>query len=127
MEAYDIVIIDDDIKLTEILSTLLTLNGYSVKSINDSTLALSYIKKYMPKVVILDLMMPEIDGLKILKSIKDSPELSNVRVLIYSGKAFDVDKRLAISYGADLFLTKPTKAQDILNHIAELIHSVDAH
>lgn len=117
----DILIIDDDEKLTEILSTLLEYNGFKVHAINDSTIAFSTIKAFHPKIIILDLMMPEIDGLKILKSIKDDDDLKDIKVIVYSGKAFDVDKKLALQYGADVFLTKPAKAKILLEHVNHLM------
>jgi DNA-binding response OmpR family regulator len=117
----DILIIDDDDKLTEILSALLQYNGFQVHAINDSSIAFSTIKALHPKIIILDLMMPEIDGLKILKSIKDDPELGDIKIIVYSGKAFEVDKKLAMQYGADEFLTKPAKAKILLEKIHHLL------
>lgn len=117
----DILIIDDDEKLTEILSTLLEFKGFKVEKINDSTIAYSFIRSKMPKIIILDLMMPEVDGLRLLKTIKEDPEMKKIKVIVYSGKAFDVDKRLAMTYGADAFLNKPAKAKILLEKINSLM------
>lgn len=119
----DILIIDDDEKLTEILTTLLQWNGFSVEAVNDSTIALNRVRTLKPRIIILDLMMPETDGLRLLKAVKDDPELKDIQVIVYSGKAFDVDRKLAINYGAAEFLTKPAKAKELLEKIQRLYHA----
>jgi len=120
MNKYDILIIDDDIEQTKVLSMLLEYKGYKTNMVNDSTLAMPIIKKNLPRIIILDLMMPEIDGLRLLKLLKDNDETNKIPIIVYSGKAFDVDKKLALNYGADAFITKPAKAQLILQKIEEL-------
>lgn len=123
MPKYDVMIIDDDIEQTKVLSMLLEYKGYKTNMVNDSTLAIPLIKKNLPKIIILDLMMPEIDGLKILKILKDNKDTNKIPIIVYTGKAFDVDKKLALNYGADAFITKPAKAQILLQKIEELAHS----
>ncbi len=120
MKDYDILIIDDDKEQTKILSMLFEYKGYKTNSLSDSTLAVSMIEKDLPKVIILDLMMPEVDGLKILKILKTNQHTKNIRIIVYTGKAFDVDKKLAFNYGADAFITKPAKAQTLLQTVKEL-------
>jgi len=123
MPKYDVMIIDDDIEQTKVLAMLLEYKGYKTNMVNDSTLAIPLIKQNLPKIIILDLMMPEIDGLKILKLLKESNETNKIPIIVYSGKAFDVDKKLAMNYGADAFITKPAKAQILLQKIEELAHA----
>ena len=120
MAVYDVLIIDDDPEQSKILSMLLEYKGYKTHMINKSSMAIPIIEKDLPRVIILDLMMPEVDGLKILKLLKTNKETSGIRIIIYTGKAYDVDKKLAMNYGADAFITKPAKAEILLQKVDEL-------
>ena len=67
-------------------------------------------------------MMPQLDGLRLCKEIKSSPEMRNTRVIIYSGKMYESDRRKALELGADAFFIKPTRANMLITKIRELAY-----
>jgi CheY-like chemotaxis protein len=118
---FDIYIVDDNYDQANILKLLIEHYGYKVTFSTNSEDAFEGIIRSQPRLVILDLMMPEIDGLKLCRMLKENPMTSNIKIIIYSGKLYEADRRTAIRLGADIFLTKPTKSQVLLNSINSLI------
>jgi len=118
---YDVFVVDDNFDQASIMKLLIEQYGFRTKFTTRSKTAYQTITKYKPRLVILDLMMPEIDGLQLCKLIRENPRTAEVKILIYSGKLYDSDKRKARSVGADLFLTKPTKSQVLIDSIRQLL------
>lgn len=120
-DQFDVFVIDDNFEQASILKLLIEQFGYRVKFTTDSKSALQKIKKYQPRLVILDLMMPGVDGLRLCKMLKENPQTHDIKIIIYSGKLYDSDRRKAMMLGADLFLTKPTRAHVLLDSIKGLL------
>lgn len=120
-DQFDVFVIDDNFEQASILKLLIEQFGYRVKFTTDSKSALQKIKKYQPRLVILDLMMPGVDGLRLCKMLKENPQTHDIKIIIYSGKLYDSDRRKAMMLGADLFLTKPTRAHVLLESIKGLL------
>jgi CheY-like chemotaxis protein len=113
----DIVLIDDNDMHLETTSLLLEKNGFSVKCISDSTKAISFLTDVKPSLVILDIMMPGLDGFTLLKSIKENALLKDTPVVILSGKPFIPEQRKALALGAEMYLTKPIRGQLLIEKI----------
>jgi len=122
-EDYDIFVVDDNFDQANILKLLIEQSGFKANFTTESESAYRTILRDKPRLVILDLMMPEIDGLKLLKMIKENPDTQNVKIIIYSGKLYDSDRRKAFMLGADIFLTKPTRSQVLMDSIRSLLDS----
>jgi twitching motility two-component system response regulator PilG len=120
---YDIFVVDDNFDQANIMKLLIEQSGFSANFTTDSEAAYQTIIKDKPRLVILDLMMPELDGLKLLKMIKENPDTRSVKIIIYSGKLYDSDRRKAFTLGADIFLTKPTRSQVLMDSIRSLLDS----
>jgi DNA-binding response OmpR family regulator len=120
---YDIFVVDDNFDQANIIKLLIEQSGFTANLTTDSESAYRTIIKDKPRLVILDLMMPELDGLKLLKMIKENPDTENVKIIIYSGKLYDSDRRKAFMLGADIFLTKPTRSQVLMDSIRSLLDS----
>ncbi len=118
---YDIIVIDDNYEQANIIKLLVQEYGFKANFITDSHKAFEIIKKEKPRLIILDLMMPEVDGLRLCKMIKEDPETADTRIIIYSGKMYESDRRKALALGADLFLTKPTRSYILLDAIKNLL------
>lgn len=102
-----IIIIDGDPLILELQATLLTEAGHEILTSTESGKALELILANEPDYVITDIMMPEIDGLQILKQINDNEHLINTKVIIVSSKSFEFDRRQAMKMVAVGFITKP--------------------
>lgn len=118
---FDILVIDDNQEQATIIKLLIEEYGFNAQFITDSRQAFDKIKKDKPRLVILDLMMPEVDGLRLCKMIKENPETADTRIIVYSGKLYESDRRKALALGADLFLTKPSRAYILLDAIKNLL------
>lgn len=121
MEEFDIVIIDDDPMAGELTKDLLTDEGWKVLLVDDSMKAIDEIKKYKPKLVISDIMMPGINGMEICKRIKTNPETKAIKVIILSGKSYESEKQRALMLGADYFIGKPYDVANFSKTIKEII------
>jgi DNA-binding response OmpR family regulator len=117
----DILVIDDNFEQANILKLLIEQYGFNARFTTDSKTALEKIETFKPRLVILDLMMPEVDGLRLCKAIKSNPNIAKTKIIIYSGKLYDTDRRKALALGADMFLTKPTRSYILLDAIKNLL------
>ena len=112
-------IIDDDAAVAEIASAVLSKAGCSCTIANQTDDLLKQIKEAKPNVVIVDIMMPQIDGLELCRQIKNDTDLTNVKVIILSGKAYDFDKRRAREMGADGYVVKPIAPDTFVTTVLE--------
>ena len=113
-----ILVIDDDIAITELMGMLLKTHGFDVITTNSGAEGVKLARENMPNVVVLDLMMPEVDGWQVSKSIR---AFSNVPILILSAIN---DPRMVASVldaGADDFLVKPVPSGVLVAHIRKMV------
>jgi DNA-binding response OmpR family regulator len=113
-----ILVIDDDIAITELMSMLLKTHGFDVITTNSGADGIKFARESNPNVVLLDLMMPEVDGWQVAKSIRS---FSNVPILILSAIN---DPRMVASVldaGADDFLVKPVPSGVLVAHIRKMV------
>jgi len=113
-----IMVIDDDTAVTDLLSVLLTTHGYEVQVSNNSPDGLAKVREGSFDLVILDLMMPEIDGWGVCKEIR---KFSSVPIIVLSALNDPSMVASALDAGADDYLTKPTPSRIILAHINGLL------
>ena len=114
-----LLVIDDDSAVTDLLSLLLKSNGFEVAATNNSTEGLSMIRENAPDVIILDLMMPEMDGWQICKAVR---EFSQVPIIILSALNDPSMIASVLDAGADDYLTKPTPSRVLIAHINRLVN-----
>jgi two-component system KDP operon response regulator KdpE len=114
-----LLVIDDDSAVTDLLSLLLRSHGFEVGATNNSTEGLSMIRDDSPDVVILDLMMPDMDGWQICKAVR---EFSQVPIIILSALNDPSMIASVLDAGADDYLTKPTPSRVLIAHINRLIN-----
>ena len=121
-----ILIIDDTLANIEVLENLLMMKGYTnVKSLSDSTLALSTIKEYEPELILLDLMMPQVSGFDIMEELKKVPSaFPLMRILVLTADITPESKKKALSGGASDFLTKPFDLTEVDLRIRNLLYTV---
>lgn len=117
----EIIVVDDDPLVGQLSHDLLTDAGYDVELIRDSNLAMDAIARGKPKFVLLDILMPGIDGLTLLHRIKNDEALKDTRVGVVSGKSFSAEIERAKEYGAEMFVEKPYDVKTFSEQIRELI------
>ncbi len=116
-----ILIIDDQDNFCETLGSILSARGYQVKKALNGREALKKLAGFLPDLIILDMVMPEMNGLEVCIKIKKESSLKNIPVLMMSG--FDSEDRKANSFiaGADDYITKPFSPEQLLGRISELL------
>ena len=113
-----ILVIDDDTGVTDLLSLLLKSQGFEVAATNNSNDGLNFIRENQPDLVVLDLMMPEMDGWEVCKSVR---AFSKVPIIILSALNDPSMIASVLDAGADDYLTKPTPSRVLVAHINRLI------
>ncbi|OGR75563.1 MAG: hypothetical protein A2X32_13685 [Elusimicrobia bacterium GWC2_64_44] len=117
----DIIIVDDDPMVGELSRDLLTDAGYTVGLVQDSLEAIPTIKAQMPRLIVTDIMMPGITGMDICKAIKSDPSLRHMKIIVVSGKSYEVEKQRAFQLGADFFLQKPYNVETFSNTVKSIL------
>ena len=112
-----LLVIDDDSAVTDLLSLLLRSHGFEVGATNNSTEGLSMIRDNSPDVVILDLMMPDMDGYEAMRIIRKTPGLKNARIVAVTAQAMRGDKEKCIEAGASYYIAKPINVDELLNYL----------
>lgn len=116
-----VLVVDDDSLTRKVWRALLEGEGYTVTEARDGELALKLAKERRPDLIVLDLLMPGMDGLDCLRGLKDDPMLESVPVLVVTAKP-EVEERLhALASGADDYLTKPVEDPAFLDAIWRLL------
>ena len=107
---YRILIADDEAEIRDLLRLYLEKDGYEVLEAADGLETMERVKKEEPDLLLLDIMMPGLDGYRVLRNVREN---SNIPVIMLSAKGTNTDKILGLDLGADDYLTKPF-------HISEL-------
>jgi len=113
-----ILVIDDDLAITELMSMLLKTHGFDVISTNSGAEGVKLVEEKNPNVVLLDLMMPDLDGWQVSKSIR---AFSNVPILILSAINDPAMVASVLDTGADDFLVKPVPSSVLVAHIRKMV------
>ena len=109
-----IFIVDDEQEITEIVETFLTEHGFQVLSENNPSLAVAKAKTYKPDVILLDIMMPGMDGYTICQVLKEDPEFYSIPVIFLTGKDKSDDMGRSFKSGGDMFIKKPFSCERLL-------------
>jgi DNA-binding response OmpR family regulator len=107
MSQKTVLIIEDEVDAADMFAEMMRVSGYRVLKTSSSTPALTMMSTEKPDVVILDIMMPEISGLDILRQMRKNPELASIPVVVVSAKGMPADIKLGMEAGAFIYLTKP--------------------
>lgn len=109
-----IFIVDDEPEITEIVETFLTEHGFQVLTENVPAHAIEKAKNYKPDVILLDIMMPGIDGYAICQTLKEDPNFYNIPVIFLTGKDKSDDMGRSFKSGGDMFIKKPFSCERLL-------------
>jgi len=121
--SHKILIIDDDPMIIKLLESILKMSEYQIRSISDSTCAMDEIISFMPDIILLDLMMPVINGFDITRQVKEDETLKKIKIIIISAKQFEFDQNRTIELGADYYITKPFSS-DTISSLSNTIDTV---
>ena len=121
-----IFIADDDPDILQFVSVNLELEGYQVASEMDGKAALASITKNPPDLAILDIMMPEMDGLAVLRRMRAHPASANIPVIVLTAKALPQDRIRGLEFGADDYISKPFELDELIVRVRTVLQRAKA-
>jgi two-component system, OmpR family, alkaline phosphatase synthesis response regulator PhoP len=116
-----ILLVDDEEDILEFLSYNLIKDGFEILTANNGAKGLALAIKHKPDLVILDVMMPEMDGVDVCQRIRELPELDETLVLFLSARAEDYSELAGFSAGADDYITKPIKPKLLISRVNAIL------
>jgi len=115
-----VLIVDDDPEIIEILNYNLVNSGFITKSASNGLEAIKKAKKFVPDIILLDVMMPQMDGIEACIEIREIEKLSNTRIIFLSARGEDFTQIAAFDAGADDYISKPVKPKILLKKISSI-------
>ena len=112
-----ILIIEDDPAVLDNLEDILTLENYQVFTANNGRRGVDAALKHLPDLVLCDVMMPEMDGYEVIKTLRSRPETRNIAFVFLTAKAERLDQREGMELGADDYLSKPFRPKEVVRAI----------
>lgn len=119
-----ILIIDDEPEITEIVDVFLSNAGYKVIAKNTSVDGIKAAQKLIPDVILLDIMMPGMDGYEVCNALKNDPKTADIPVIFLTGKDSRDDSGRSFQVGGDLFVKKPFSCERLLDIVKIVLVSV---
>jgi len=117
-----VLIVDDESYIVKSLSFVMKNAGFETCSAGDGEEALQKLDEMVPDLVILDVMMPKLDGFEVCKAIRGNPAWSSIKIIMLTAKGRDSEREKGLALGADDYLTKPFSTRDILKRVQEMMN-----
>lgn len=116
-----ILFIEDEIDLARLVGFRLEEEGYEVSVAYDGQEGLAKAQEGHPDLILLDLMLPKMNGYKICALLKSDPAYSKIPIIIFTARAQQADRNMSKKVGADAYITKPFEADELINAIEKLL------
>ena len=118
-----VVVVEDELDTAEMFAEMVRLMGFQVIKSYGGVRAIDVISEQKPAVVVLDIMMPDLSGIEVLRYMHRDPRLSHIPVIIVSAKGLPSDIKGALEAGASIYLTKPVAFMDLRQAIEKAVKS----
>ena len=119
--AEKILVVDDDLDTLRLVGLMLERQGYQIVAASNGEQALALAKKEHPDLVLLDLMMPDIDGVEVARRLRADPETQDLLIIMFTAKGETEDKIEGFDAGADDYLTKPAQPRELIAHVKAVL------
>lgn len=120
-----ILIVDDEPNIVISLEFLMMREGHEVHVARDGEAGLVAVRNHRPDLVVLDVMMPKLDGFAVLESIRADPDLARTRVLMLTAKGREAEREKGLTLGADAYMPKPFSTRELVDRVKELLAATD--
>lgn len=114
-------IVEDDNNISEIESFALKNSGYITEVFETGKIFFKHLQNKKPDIVLLDIMLPDMDGLEILKKMKNSPDYKKIPVIMVTAKTTEIDKVKGLDLGADDYISKPFGIMELISRVKALL------
>jgi len=119
--AEKILVVDDDLETLVLIGKMLQGHGYTILAANNGTQALAMARKEIPDLIVLDIMMPDMDGYQVTEELRKDPEIGETPIIMFTAKGQVDDKVAGYEAGADDYLTKPVHPIELVAHVRSLL------
>ena len=119
-----ILLIDDEPDITELIKFHLDNKGYEVKIASNGLEGISIATEFYPDLILLDVMMPEMDGVEVCQKLKENPKTKDILICFLSARSEDYSQIAGLEAGADDYVTKPIKPKVLLSRIKALLRRI---
>ena len=121
MTKKKILVVEDEESLLKLQSILLTIRGYTVEGAMDGQAALEAVETMNPDLILLDIMLPKIDGLEVCRQVKTNVATRHIPIIMLTAKKSKEDLVMGEQAGADMYITKPYKLSMVIENIQRLL------
>jgi two-component system phosphate regulon response regulator PhoB len=122
----NILVVDDEPDLLELIDTNFTAAGFNVVTAARGREALRKARELRPQLILLDVMLPELDGLEICKLLRHDPITRSIPIVMLTAKAAEIDRVLGLELGADDYVTKPFSIRELILRVKKLLNRQSA-
>lgn len=119
--ANKVLIIDDDVDTLKLVGLMLERQGYEISVASNGTLGLAKAAEDKPELILLDVMMPDLDGYEVTKRLRSNPALAHIPIIMFTAKTMVDDKVAGFEAGVDDYLTKPTHPAELTAHVKAVL------
>lgn len=116
-----ILIVDDEKNIAISVDYLLRREGYAVSVAHDGEEGLGLIRSKRPDLVLLDIMMPKLNGFQVCEAVRQDPALAGIRIIMLTAKGRDAEKEKGLALGADAYITKPFSTRELVSQVKALL------
>jgi DNA-binding response OmpR family regulator len=116
-----VLIVDDDLETLRLVGLMLQRQGFEIVAASNGTQALGMARTEKPVVIILDIMMPDLDGYEVTRQLRKDPDTTNIPIILFTAKSQTEDKLVGYEAGADDYLTKPVHPAELITKIKKLV------
>jgi two-component system alkaline phosphatase synthesis response regulator PhoP len=116
-----ILIVDDEQDIVELISYNLEKEGFKTVKVYDGEAALGMVRSEKPDLMILDLLLPKMNGLDVCKAVRRNPEIANLPIIMLTAKGEEIDKIIGLEIGADDYITKPFSVKELVARVRSIL------
>jgi len=118
-----ILIVDDEPNIVLALELLMKREGYEIRTVGDGERAVEAAETFRPDLILLDVMMPRMDGFEVCQRIRADASLKDISIVMLTAKGREVEKEKGLALGADLYITKPFSTREVVHKVKEMLAS----
>lgn len=116
-----ILIVEDETSILIPLRFLMEQNRFAVKAVESGEDAMAALSDFIPDLILLDIMLPGMDGFEVCQRVRQNPEWRDVKIVMLSAKGSDIDVTKGLAVGADDYITKPFSNKEVVQRIREML------
>jgi DNA-binding response OmpR family regulator len=118
-----ILIVDDEPNIVLALEILMKREGYEIRTVGDGERAVEAAEAFRPDLILLDVMMPRMDGFEVCQRIRADASLKGISIVMLTAKGREVEREKGLALGADLYITKPFSTREVVRKVKEMLAS----